>query len=93
MTTTYTIAMCDDILVATAPDGDKALMEKRLAAMDDQLSPGWRDRIAYTSGLTLIDFDADDIEGAEVIYSGTDCGWLEDAAGNMHYRAAVRVAA
>lgn len=87
---THTIAICDDLLVATAPDGDDAMMAARLATMDGQLSPGWRDRLTFTSGLTLIDFDQDDIEGAEEVYSGTDCGWLEDADGNMHYRAAVR---
>jgi len=91
MTMTYTIAICDDMLLATAPDGDDALMAQRLNAMDDQLSGNWRDRVTFTSGLTLVGLDDDDIDGAEEVYSGTECGWLEDENGEMTYRAAVRI--
>ena len=91
MAMTHTIAICDDMLVATAPDGDEALMAQRLNAMEGQLSGGWRDRVTFISGLMLIGFDDDDIDGAEEIYSGTECGWLEDENGEMTYRAAVRI--
>ena len=88
---TYTIAMFGDFLVATAVDGDEGMMASRLAEMDTQLDGDWRSQLVFYSGLTLFRSEDDIPEGAEVIYSGTDCGWLEDADGRMEYTAAARV--
>lgn len=94
MTTTYTIALDGDVLMATAPDGNESMMAVRLA---DTLSAftddrdAIHDRITYVDGLTLYRSieDAED-DGAEVIYSGTDMGWLEDENGETGYQAAGR---
>ena len=94
--TTYTIAMLDDMLLATAVDGDEAMMAKRLEDTLSQLDPEREEQnranITYVSGLTLFQAEEDAEEaGAEIVYSGTQMGWLEDADGNMAYEAAGRV--
>ena len=87
--TTYTIAMIGDMLAATAVDGDDAMMSERLADTLTQITEGDSTDVKYITGLTLyatVD-DAED-DGAEVVYSGSDMGWLEDASGAMGYDAA-----
>ena len=101
MSITYTIALIDDMLAATAPDGDTSLMQGRLEDTLSQMSPDERqdalERITYESGLTLLrtreDLYAAEEAGADIIYTGTDMGWLEDAAGEMAYEAAARMPA
>ena len=86
---TYTIAMIGDMLAATAVDGDDAMMSERLADTLTQITEGDSTDVKYITGLTLyatVD-DAED-DGAEVVYSGSDMGWLEDASGAMGYDAA-----
>ena len=94
--TTYTIAMIDDMLAATAVDGDTKMMDDRLEDTLSQINSEDReaseDRVCYISGLTLFaSEDEADEAGAEVIYSGCDTGWLQDADGEMKYQVAGRV--
>jgi hypothetical protein len=93
MTKTYTIATLRGVLMATAPDGDEAMMKARLADSLDQLNvedrEGIEEEVRYTSGLTLFEEEPDEDEW-EVVYSGTGTGWLEDEAGRMQYEAAAR---
>ena len=87
--TTHTIAMIGDMLAATAVDGDDAMMSERLADTLTQITEGDSTDVKYITGLTLyatVD-DAED-DGAEVVYSGSDMGWLQDASGAMDYIAA-----
>jgi len=89
--TTYTIAMIGDMLAATAADGDNEMMAERLADTLTQITEGDSTDVKYVAGLTLyatVDAAADD--GAEVIYSGCNMGWLQDASGAMDYMAAGR---
>ena len=87
---TYTIAMIGDMLAATAVDGDDAMMSKRLAELPE-LPEDETDKTIFTTGLTLYATVADaEDDGAEVVYSGCDMGWLEDASGAMAYMAAGR---
>lgn len=93
--TTYTIALIDDMLAATAVDGDDAMMQSRLEDMLSQINAEDRDRsrenIRFISGLTLFASveDAEDA-GLTVEYRGCDMGWLEDADGRMEYMAAAK---
>lgn len=93
--TTYTIAMIDDMLAATAVDGDEAMMTQRLQDTLDQLNAEDRanaaSRVRYISGLQLFktEEEAEDA-GLEIVYSGCDTGWLQDAEGNMQYMAAAK---
>ena len=89
--TTHTIAMIGDMLAATAVDGDNQMMADRLADTLTQINDGDGTDVELIEGLTLyatVDAAVDD--GAEVIYSGCDMGWLQDASGAMDYMAAGR---
>lgn len=92
-TLTHTIAMLGDMLVATAPDGDDATMAARI---EDTRQNGKVEipagEIVYHKGLTLFatEDDAEDA-GAEIVYSGTQTGWLQDENGEMAYLAAGRL--
>jgi len=89
--TTYTIAMIGDMLAATAVDGDDAMMADRLADTMTQVSDGDSTDVEYITGLTLYTTTDDaETDGAEIIYSGNDMGWLQDASGKMNYMAAGR---
>lgn len=88
----YTIAMIGDMLAATAVDGDDAMMAERLADTVAQINNnnGVTD-VEYITGLTLYATTNEaEEDGAEIIYSGCDMGWLQDSNGNMVYMAAGR---
>jgi hypothetical protein len=90
---THTIALFDDWLIATAPDNDAATMNERLANASG-ISFDETD-LEVISGLTLIRTKAEayaaEESGAEIIYSGTDQGHLQDENGSMIYHAAARL--
>ena len=93
--TTYTIALLNDMLVATAVDGDERMMADRLSAAREQgINFEDADLVLHT-GLTLFktSAEADEAEeaGATIVYSGTSMGWLEDEKGQMIYEAAGRI--
>ena len=89
--TTYTIAMIGDMMAATAADGDNEMMAERLADTLTQITEGDSTDVKYVAGLTLYaTVDAASDDGAEVIYSGCNMGWLQDASGAMDYMAAGR---
>lgn len=95
--TQYTIALlCDDLLVATAPDGDGEMMSQRLKqALEMPFSDGsfpTIDQVTFIPGLTLYKTLDEAVDaGAEIVYRGHECGALEDSAGRMIYAAAGRV--
>src|SRR5690606_28392827 len=95
--TTHTIAMLNDWLIATAPDGDKATLALRIAETKAQGIEFDDADLHIVTGLTLIGSVDDEIAaeeaGAEIVYSGTDQGWLQDEHGNTVYHAAVRMPA
>ncbi len=95
--TRYTIALSGDLLIATAPDGDDAALAQQIEDSLSQFNAEDRDSargdIKTHSGLVLYrsQEDATDDEEAgrvRIIYSGTDCGWLQDADGKADYEAA-----
>lgn len=92
---THTIALLGDWLIATAPDDDAPTMYERLEnARASGISFDEAD-LEVISGLTLIRtqaeaYDAEE-RGAEIIYSGTDQGHLQDEHGSMIYHAAARL--
>ena len=92
---THTIALLGDWLIATAPDDDAATMQERLEnARASGISFDETD-LEVISGLTLIRTKAEayaaEESGAEIIYSGTDQGHLQDERGNMIYHVAARL--
>jgi len=95
--TTHTIALFGDWLIATAPDGDAAKLAERIAAAKGQGIDFDDADLHIVTGLTLIGSADDEIAaeeaGAEIVYSGTDQGWLQDEHGNTVYHAAVRMPA
>lgn len=90
--TTYTIALLNDMLVATAVDGDERMMANRLSAAREQGIEFEDADLVLHTGLTLFK-TSDEAEeaGAAIVYSGTDMGWLEDENGQMIYEAAGRI--
>lgn len=90
--TTYTIALLNDMLVATAVDGDERMMANRLSAAREQGIEFEDADLVLHTGLTLFK-SSDEAEeaGAAIVYSGTDMGWLEDENGQMIYEAAGRI--
>ena len=90
--TTYTIALIGDMLAATAVDGDDFMMAERLADTLLQINEdNGSAEVSYITGLTLYETEADaENDSAEIIYSGCDMGWLQDAAGEMKYQSAGR---
>lgn len=90
--TTYTIAILNDMLVATAVDGDDTMMAERLKAARAAGIEFEADDLTMIAGLTLYRSRAEaadaEEEGAMIFYSGTDMGWLQDGAGRMDYWAA-----
>jgi len=90
----YTIAMIGDMLAATFVDGDDDMFQERLSDTLDQIDPGREEihDIWLCSGLTLFE-TVEDAEkaGAEIIYSGVDCGWLQDEDDQAIYMAAARL--
>lgn len=91
----YTIALLNDWLIATAPDGDEAMLADRIEATRSEGIDFADADLRIIPGLTLIHTVEDEIAaeeaGAEIIYSGTDQGWLQDAHGNTVYHAAVKM--
>lgn len=92
---THTIALWGDWLIATAPDGDTATLAERIADAKSQGIDFDDDDLRIITGLTLIRTIDDEVKaeeaGAEIIYSGTDQGWLEDENGETGYHAAVKM--
>lgn len=90
---TYTIALIGDMLAATALDGDDAMMQERLEDTLSQINAEDRGdvEIVFHEGLTLYATEEEAEEaGADIVYSGNDMGWLEDAEGRSEYMAAAR---
>lgn len=93
--TTHTIALFGDWLIATAPDGDAAKLAERIADAKGQGIDFDDADLRIITGLTLIRTMDEEMQaeeaGAEIVYTGTDQGWLEDEHGETGYHAAVRM--
>lgn len=84
--TTYTIAMLDDVLIATVQDSKDIMLEasNELVTGDYRKPDGYSylmSDLTIISGLTLSN---DEPADADIIYSGTTNGWLQDENGNTY---------
>lgn len=81
--TTYTIALLNDMLMATVVDGsdiEKAVNDEisKIGSVEDDSYRGAFSKCEIITGVTLANSEP---ETGEVVYSGTDAGWLEDENG------------
>jgi hypothetical protein len=81
--TLYTIVMAGDVLVASVPDGSD--VDAEITAEENRAGVEFENVYCH-SGLELVNtVEPDD----EIMYSGSEMGWLRDENGN-HFKYAVR---
>lgn len=84
MTKTYSIAFDGDLLIATVPTGGDLD-----AAIDLERKNSRTPELKATSVIECVRLTDEPSAGEEIVYSGTEMGWLMDETGKT-YNYAVR---